>query len=404
MSSKSKSRPKPGVIATVAGIPRPRAITTGTPKVKIPVYTQNQKKRSLLYRSVQQASSLMPLLVFLLVGFFPWLILPNGSSQFSNFLNIFLGLTIEALPFLLLGALVAAALAVWGHNSGRLESLWKKMARNRTGAAVAGIGLGFALPVCECGTASIARQTTRQGAPVVMSMIFLLAAPIINPVTILVTWIAFNGEWSIVLGRVSLALVVAVAIGLFFSLHPRPDELFNSTVKAGKSNNGEADCRIEHSHSKPEEECSDPHHTITLNQNVFRARLRLYLNRSVLEFLQATKVALPGIALASAFQAYLSPRFFLELGQGALLSAVALMLIATLMAVCSSVDAFVALSFAGLFPAGSILAFLVFGPLINLKSLFLLRLVLNRRTIWLMTFLCFQIVLLVAVFINLHSS
>jgi len=78
------------------------------------------------------------------------------------------------------------------------------------------------------------------------------------------------------------------------------------------------------------------------------------------------------------------------------------MLLAALMSVCSSVDAFVALGFAGLFPTGSVLAFLVFGPLINLKSLPLMRLVLRRQAIAMIALLTALLTLVAAVAINLN--
>ncbi len=327
-------------------------------------------------------------LLLLLPGFIGGLYITGEPLRFRIFLNIFLGITIEALPFLLIGALAVAMAAT---TQARRRTRAGRMGRVR--AAFVGVGLGLIVPVCECGAASIARQTHREGAPVTLSLVFLLAAPIVNPVTILVTWLAFGGDWAIVLGRVGLGLLVAVGIGLLFSMHPQPDTLFKSEVGQNEPSNS----HNEHPHMHSEgEKCS------LAETGLPQPKLTLFLDRTLLEFLQAAKVALPGIALAALFQAYVPQRGWLEVGHGALFSAIILMLLAALMSVCSSVDAFVALSFSTLFPTGSVLAFMVFGPIINLKSIFLMRLLLRWRTIGLIALLSFQLVLLAAVVINLR--
>ena len=315
-----------------------------------------------------------------------WLFISNGPQRFENFFNIFLGLVLEVVPFLLLGAVMAAILESVGNPGAWANRLWQKLNRNRAGAAAGGVGLGFFLPVCECGTASVARQLNREGAPITFTLVFLLAAPVVNPITILTTWLAFGGDAGMVFGRVGLALLVALVVGLVLSVHPRPQSWFTRSV----SHN--------HHHSTPEHE-----HSHTSERGSFGSGLTRLVERTMEEFLQAARVALPGIALAAVFQAYFSARLFMELGQGAMWSVLALLLLGSLMSVCSSVDAFVVLAFAGLFPAGAVLAFLVFCPLINLKSLFLMRLVLNWRAIGLIALLAFQLILLVAVGINLRS-
>jgi uncharacterized protein len=284
---------------------------------------------------------------------------------------------------------LAAVIAQGGFSK---LKIWELAAHNRASAAAAGLGMSLTLPVCECGTASIARQANRAGAPVALSMVFLLAAPIINPVTLLVTYLAFEGNWLIILGRAGLGLVVALVVGLIFSLYPRPTDLFaagaTSATPAEPAQNAHPHT---HEYSPAKLDLARPKTAVFNN----------FVDRLTVEFIDTVRVVLPGITLAAAFQACVPPRYFLDLGQGAFFSAIALMLLAGLMSICSSADAFVALSFAALLPSGSVLAFLVFGPLINLKSIFLFRLVLRWRSIGLMALLCFSLVLVAAVFCNL---
>ncbi len=323
-----------------------------------------------------------------LAGSIAWL---YGPGYFDNFWNILLGLVIEVAPFLLLGAGLAAVIAPSGFSK---LKIWDLVTRNRASAVAAGLGMSLTLPVCECGTASIARQANRAGAPVALSIVFLLAAPIINPVTLLVTYLAFEGNWLIILGRAGLGLVVALAVGLIISLYPRPTDLF---VAGAITPRPEDPAHNVYPHNHDHEYSPD---TAALPRPK-AASFNNFVDRLSAEFIEAVRIVLPGITLAAAFQACVPPRYFLDLGQGALFSAIALMLLAGLMSICSSADAFVALSLAALLPSGSILAFLVFGPLINLKSIFLFRLVLRWRSIGLIALLCFNLVLVAAVFCNL---
>lgn len=340
-------------------------------------------------------SRALPVSLIALSGLTAWLM---GKVSFQNFWNISLGLLIEVIPFLLSGAILAALIAPL--RPGDLK-IWKLATRNRANATVTALGMGLLLPVCECGTASIARQANRAGAPAGMSIVFLLAAPILNPVTLLVTYLAFQGDWLIILGRAGLALVVALTVGLILSWYPRPNELFVPAATPGAGPDDHDHDGHHHAgppvhdrlHPAADSKAAPAHRPGAAGFNNF-------LERAAREFMEALRVVLPGISLAAAFQACVPSHYFLDLGQGALFSAVALMLLAGLMSICSSADAFVALSFAGLLPTGSILAFLVFGPLINLKSIFLFRLVLTWRAIGLLALLCFSLVLVAAVFFN----
>lgn len=101
-----------------------------------------------------------------------------------------------------------------------------------------------------------------------------------------------------------------------------------------------------------------------------------------------------GGALAAALQSFVPPSALLAIGQGPLLAAIVMMLLAVVLSICSTVDAFVALSFVGTFAPGALLAFLVFGPMIDIKSTLMYTSTFQRRTVALITLLTFQLVLL----------
>ena len=132
--------------------------------------------------------------------------------------TIFLGVVIEATPFLVLGVLVSQVLAV----AVRRDWLVSRLPRGRLASLTALAGVGAAFPVCECGNVPVARRLIRRGVPAAAALVFLLSAPALNPVVALSTFAAFRDRPSIVVLRLSLTFAVAVAIGLLFSFHPQP--------------------------------------------------------------------------------------------------------------------------------------------------------------------------------------
>ena len=135
------------------------------------------------------------------------------SERFQTFVTIFLSLFIEAAPFLLAGSIVSGIIAVYV-NQGMVERF---IPSHPVLAALAGAGLGFIFPVCECGVVPVTRRLYGKGLPLPVGIAFLLAAPVINPIVIFSTYAAFG--WGPVLwGRVVFSMLVAFTVGLIFHL------------------------------------------------------------------------------------------------------------------------------------------------------------------------------------------
>jgi uncharacterized membrane protein YraQ (UPF0718 family) len=111
-----------------------------------------------------------------------------------------------------------------------------------------------------------------------------------------------------------------------------------------------------------------------------------------------------GALLAAVLQTVVPRAALLATGQDPALSVLTLMALAVLLSICSTVDAFVALSFAGTFSSGAILGFLAFGPLVDIKSVLMYGLLLRRRAVVLVVLLCAQLVYLVGAFVNLNLT
>src|SRR4051812_27368168 len=142
------------------------------------------------------------------------------GSVISTFSTRFLGIFIEAVSFLLLGAIISGLIAVFLRD----DSLTRIMPRNRIFATIIGSMLGFIFPVCECGVVPVTRRLYRKGLPVSVGITFLLAAPVMNPIVLASTYAAF-GWGPILIGRFVITWIMALIIGFLFSLEQSPQRI-----------------------------------------------------------------------------------------------------------------------------------------------------------------------------------
>ncbi|MHC4561071.1 MAG: permease, partial [Planctomycetota bacterium] len=133
------------------------------------------------------------------------------------------------MPFLVIGALFSATIEVFVST----ERLLRCIPKSLVGGLVLGIGAGFVLPTCECGVVPIVRRLMHKGVPPFIAIAYMLAAPIVNPVVLASTYLAFRGSLTMVLARIVLAAVVATALGLYARWLP------NVLLSVNDSDNGE---------------------------------------------------------------------------------------------------------------------------------------------------------------------
>jgi hypothetical protein len=141
-------------------------------------------------------------------GFFTWL-----WNRLNIFATVFLGIFIEAVPYLLLGTL-ASGLVEMFLDRGQMNR-W--ISHRPIPAAISGALMGLIFPVCECGVVPLTRRLFHKGLPLSAGIAFLLAAPVLNPIVILSTAAAFGWK-AMLFWRVGLSLVIAVVVGLVFSV------------------------------------------------------------------------------------------------------------------------------------------------------------------------------------------
>jgi uncharacterized membrane protein YraQ (UPF0718 family) len=244
-----------------------------------------------------------------------------------------------------------------------------------------GAGLGFALPACECGNVPVARQMLAGGAPLGAALGFLFAAPVLNPIVLASTFAAFPDRPWLLLARPLGAVVVALGLALLLGLLPE-DQLLRADLLAERRLVQPLSERslLERRSGlvgagRPLDELAAPAAAAARQ----RPSLALLLEHGGREFLQLALLLVLGSAIAALVQTLVPREWLLAVGGAPTLSIVALMLLALLVSVCSSVDAFLALSFAAQVTPGALLAFLLLGPVIDLKLAGLLGLLLQPR-------------------------
>ncbi|MGR0221268.1 permease [Agromyces sp. ZXT2-6] len=282
------------------------------------------------------------------------------SDGVRDGITLAISVVIESLPFVFLGIVLSIAVQLFLPA----DFLMRRLPRTPWVRRAVVSLFGVLLPVCECGNVPLARGLMLRGLSVGESMTFLLAAPILNPVTIVVTYQAFGWDDGILAWRIIGGFLVANLIGWLFSRHPDPMRLLTPDFQATCAH--AADEQAAHAAGG-------------------RAAAPAKARRAVRMFADETSAMLPalmvGSAIAGAIQIAVSRDVLVTVGQDAVWSVVALMLLAFVISICSNVDAFFALAFSSTFLPGAIIAFLVFGPMIDIKMLALMRTTFTARTL-----------------------
>ncbi len=259
------------------------------------------------------------------------------AAVLETFVLIFTSIVVEALPFVLMGAVVSAVIEVYVP-----ESAFARMARLPVPLQLPACALGgLAFPVCECGSIPVARRLIRRGLHPGAGVAFMLASPVLNPIVLASTAVAYGGRGAalpMVAGRAVLGLVLAVTAGWALGGSRSRD------ILRARSDEGE------HAHA---------------SGGGLGKRRALHAHL-VSDFIFMGRFVVLGAAIAAALQTLIPQSIVSGVARTPLVGSLALMGLAFVLSLCSEADAFVAVSLIQ-FPASAQLAFLVFGPVADTK-------------------------------------
>ncbi|MDO3675379.1 permease [Paenibacillus ehimensis] len=358
-----------------------------------------------------------------------------SSAGVQNFKTLFISIILEALPFVLLGVLVSALLQMFVSE----QTIRRLTPKNPVLGILFACVVGIIFPLCECGMVPVIRRLVLKGMPVYVAVVFILAGPIINPVVYAATFMAFRSRPEIAYSRMALAFVVAAAIGLIVYRFVKRNPIRGAAAGLGANGYGapqggheprhsahehEHKHEHDHSHDHVHHEHTDArgqahhdhahdhmhfhshghhghahdhtHHDHTHNHGHGRSRagrLLGVLGHASDEFFDMGKYLIFGAFLTALIQTLVARESLVSIGQGDFTSHLFMMGLGYVLSLCSTSDAFVASSFSATFSTGSLLTFLVFGPMLDLKSTLMLLSAFRARFVLLLSALVVMVVL-----------
>jgi uncharacterized membrane protein YraQ (UPF0718 family) len=280
----------------------------------------------------------------------------TGMLNLPNFIlhmnTIFISVLIEAVPFILLGVFASALIQTFITE----KHIQKIIPKNPYVGICVVIFLGVIFPICECAIIPVVRRLVKKGMPLHLGIAFLLTVPIINPVVFLSTFYAFRNDLTVVYGRMGLALLTAFIIGIL--------------VYWIFGNGNQLKTQADEDHE---------HHT-----GFHKNKWKETLFHASDEFFDTGKYLIFGSFLASMFQVGIDRQALLDIGTNDWASTGTMMGLAFLLSICSEADAFIAASFSHSFTVGSIVAFLVYGPMLDVKNLLMLLAYFKTRFVFIL--------------------
>lgn len=305
----------------------------------------------------------------------------------------FTTIMLEAIPFLLLGALISAIIEEFVSE----ERISKMIPKNRVLGSLVGIFLGLFIPACDCAVIPIAMRLKKKKVPTNVIVSFMLASPIISPVVLLSTFFAFGEtEKMLLFGlempklfvyRTIFGVLVALVVGIILDIICK-DAVLKEEIY--EHHHHHHDHEHIHTCNHHHEGCSCSHHE---KETGSLGRVKNIINIMYGDFMGIISYMAVGALLAATMQILLPISNIGGIVQNKYISTFIMMLLAFALSLCSTSDAFIARTFMNSLSKNSILAFILLGPMIDIKNTILLNKSFNKK---------FVIVLVASIFITVY--
>lgn len=264
--------------------------------------------------------------------------LPDSVLQWFA---IFISIIIEALPFVLLGTILSGIIEVFITP----DIVNKFLPKNKFLRVLFGTFVGFVFPSCECGIIPIINRFLEKKVPSYTAVPFLATAPIINPIVLFATYSAFGNSIRFLILRFVGATIVAIALGVMLAFLV-DDNILKEDAK--------------------------PTHFHDYSDKKWYQKIFLALAHAIDEFFDTGRYLVFGTLIASAMQIYLPTRVLTTIGHSPITAILVMMLLAFILSLCSEADAFIGASLLSTFGITPVMAFLLIGPMIDIKNLMMM--------------------------------
>lgn len=324
--------------------------------------------------------TLILLTLFLMVmfnGIRPSTNFPIYEKVLQNFSTIFISIILEAIPFIMLGAFISALIQVYIPQ----EAIVKIIPKNKFLGVLTAALMGFFFPICECAIIPIAKRLIKKGVPVSAATTFMLAVPIVNPVVLVSTYYAFFNKPEVVLLRCVLGLIGSMVIGYIVGYNKK---LVDVLKDSDYEDSMECYCG-----------CGNP---IGYHRN--KSKFNQILEHTNSELYNIGKYLIFGAFISASFQTFVPQNAINPIGNHLLYSILVMLGLAFVMSICSSADAFIAKAFLSQFTLGSVVAFLVLGPMLDIKNTLMLSSSYKKKYVLDVIIYVFFICFVIGCFVN----
>ncbi len=277
---------------------------------------------------------------------------PWFTFSFTDFSYAFLSVLLEGVPFILIGTLLSGTIDEFLPS----RVMVRLLPRNAFFGICLSGAMGLVFPMCECGVVPVIRRLIGKGLPISNAIAYMLAAPIVNPIVILSTYAAFRGQNAAEFTSLRLGVGYLVSVIVALAVHNLPSQ---SVLRRGVLSEVSAAHAVGHARG-------------------FSARVGRALRVAVTDFLDVMVFFILGVTVSSLFSTAVNQELIMPLALNDWIATFSMMVFAAILSLCSTSDAFIAATFIA-FPAVAKLAFLVFGPMFDLKLLFIYSAVFRKR-------------------------
>lgn len=315
--------------------------------------------------------------VLFLVSALSMAIFHSRSEAYATFAVIFSSIVLEAFPFMLLGTLLGGFMEVFLSREGLIRLLPKR----KYDAIILSALLGILLPVCECAIVPVVRKFLKKGMPLGSAIAFLLAGPIVNPLVFASTYTAYAFSFETAVLRVTAGFFIAIGVALVI-------EVCLTKTQALKEDPVDHGCSL----------CDAIENGPRLS---FLQKIRAALRHGALDFYDIGRFLIMGAFIAAALQTFIPREALTSIMAGPVAAIISMMVLAVALNLCSEADAFIAASFQSVgLPFSAQLAFMVLGPMLDIKLILMYLTVFKGRMIFLLSSLVILFVFLSMVFLE----
>lgn len=367
-------------------------------------------------QALWREAGLFLLAVFVVFAYGMLAINPD-STPIRTLSLIFASIMLEAMPFMLFGALVGGLIEAFVSRE-RMTSL---LPRRGWVTVLLAAAMGVLFPVCECAVVPVVRRLAKKGFPATAAIAYLLGGPILNPIVAASTALAYKFDWQVVGLRMLLGYGIAVTVALLMGRifgkqpilaervqetphdHSPHDHCHHDHKPEAEAPESQCGCGHHHDHEKAppshdhsshdhchhdhepeaeaaESQCGCGHHHDHETESI-RARLAAAFRHGADDFVAVGHFLVIGAFIAALAQTFIDRNVFLAVAEKPVLPSMMMILLAVLLNLCSEADAFIAASFRGLMPLPAQIAFMLTGPMLDLKLLLMYQGVFRRRAI-----------------------